>query len=928
MNLSIKNRLYLSFSVLVILFVINGVISTVIIKKNNKLSGHITQVMDPSIDKMYDFRKMILESKMYITNWVFLRADEQDRKKLVIIQQSEFPAFKVELEALLSQWKDKKNANDLRIVMANFSTLIEREKEIMNSLQSFSDYDDPITRLSAERTLEDEILPLADSSLGDLQVHLKEANLERAQYKSELGQSTVILRIMIFSLAVTILLLGVFLAVYMTKIITQPINKINDTIKGIARGIIRPLDPQNKKDEIGEMMVSVNELSENLLAKTLFAKEIGKRNFESRYFPLSHEDVLGHALLTMRDNLRNGEKELFKTHLQMQTFFRNIDEVFFSVNTKENKLLLISPACEKIYGYSETDFQENSNAWHEAVISEDRKNFDTGYQVLHSGKAFLQEYRIQHKDGSIRWVETKITPSLDKHGDLARIDGVTVDITQRKNAEITIKESENKYRSLFEKMVDGVYKSSNEGKFIEVNPALVKMLGFGSREELLAIDIKSQLYFEPGDRDAAVHQDKSDGLSVFRLRKKDGNEIWVEDRGHYITDEHGNILYHEGILRDVTERVKAEFQLQKSQKETADYRKALDQSLIVSITDQNGIIQYANENFCSITGYALDELAGQDHRIINSGYHSQEYMKTLWETIAKGNVWRGEMKNKSRDGTYFWVDATVVPFLDERGKPYQYLAMRVDVTERKEADEILKANNIELKKTNSELDKFVYSVSHDLRAPLSSMLGVVEISEEETTDPQLLEHFGLLKGSITKLDGFIHDILSYSRNSRLEVKKEEINFQEMLHDISNHLKYMSGNNRQIELKIHVTEGKPFVSDKSRINVVLNNLISNAIRYQNPSADHPFVDVKIDMSDTETDIIIRDNGIGISKENQQKIFDMFYRVSENSVGSGLGLYLVKEIVDKLDGKIKIESELGKGTSFWVNLPNNSINESLS
>ncbi len=226
-----------------------------------------------------------------------------------------------------------------------------------------------------------------------------------------------------------------------------------------------------------------------------------------------------------------------------------------------------------------------------------------------------------------------------------------------------------------------------------------------------------------------------------------------------------------------------------------------------------------------------------------------------------------------------------------------------------------------LVKSNMELDKFVYSVSHDLRAPLSSMSGVIEMSEEETTDPLLLEHFALLKGSVKKLDDFILDILEYSRNSRLEVKRQEINFREMLNDITASLKYMQSNNeRNVSINVEINEGTTFISDKNRIGILLNNLISNAIRYQDPSSANPFVEVKINMSDTETDIIVKDNGIGISKANQEKIFEMFYRVSENSVGSGLGLYLVREIVNKLNGNIQLESEPGKGAAFCVKIPN--------
>lgn len=234
-----------------------------------------------------------------------------------------------------------------------------------------------------------------------------------------------------------------------------------------------------------------------------------------------------------------------------------------------------------------------------------------------------------------------------------------------------------------------------------------------------------------------------------------------------------------------------------------------------------------------------------------------------------------------------------------------------------------KKQNVLLVQANSELDKFVYSVSHDLRAPLSSMKGVIEISEEETSDEILLTNFSLLKGSIKKLDAFIQDILEYSRNSRMEVKKQEVNFKEMLEDICRDLKHMSSQSKkQVELTYSIINEKKIISDRTRINIVLNNLISNAIRYQNPDSDSPFVKVHIDMGEKDTSIEVVDNGIGISKENQDKIFGMFYRISENSVGSGLGLYLVKEVIEKLDGQIDVESSIGVGSKFKIKIPNNN------
>jgi signal transduction histidine kinase len=230
-------------------------------------------------------------------------------------------------------------------------------------------------------------------------------------------------------------------------------------------------------------------------------------------------------------------------------------------------------------------------------------------------------------------------------------------------------------------------------------------------------------------------------------------------------------------------------------------------------------------------------------------------------------------------------------------------------------------SNEELKKSNKELDGFVYSVSHDLRAPLSSMLGVIGLCEMGNPDAFMEKNISLLKSSIQKLDGFIMDILDYSRNSRLEINNQEIHFNELLTDISDNLKFMgTGDQRKVDIRVTVRNGVAFHSDQSRLSIILNNLISNSIRYQNPEVSDPFVEIRVEVSETAANILVRDNGIGIGKENQAKVFNMFYRVSSKSIGSGLGLYIVKETVEKLHGEIKLRSEPGKGTDFIIRLPN--------
>lgn len=255
--------------------------------------------------------------------------------------------------------------------------------------------------------------------------------------------------------------------------------------------------------------------------------------------------------------------------------------------------------------------------------------------------------------------------------------------------------------------------------------------------------------------------------------------------------------------------------------------------------------------------------------------------------------------------------------------PDKFMELLNSISDTYDQFETLAEENSELKKTNDQLDHFVYSVSHDLRAPLSSMKGLVEITEEETKEPITLEHMKLLLGSIGKLDHFILDVLDYCRSKRLEIKPERIDFKELIENISDNLRHMNSGNRNVDIKISITQYKEFCSDKIGVGIVLNNLVSNAIRYQNPMSEQPFVDIEVEATDKTANIIVKDNGIGISKEGQTKIFDMFYRVSDETDGTGLGLFLVKETIEKLNGKINVESELGKGSVFQILIPNNVI-----
>jgi len=243
---------------------------------------------------------------------------------------------------------------------------------------------------------------------------------------------------------------------------------------------------------------------------------------------------------------------------------------------------------------------------------------------------------------------------------------------------------------------------------------------------------------------------------------------------------------------------------------------------------------------------------------------------------------------------------------------------------RKTAELTLRNQNEELVKINQELDSFVYSVSHNLRAPLMSVLGLlrlasIEIGRTESETKVLLSYFSMMEHSIHKLDDTLKEILDYSRNARSPIKAEKIDLGHLLQDGFDRLKYHDGSD-QIEKVIDVKEDVPFYSDMYRLTVVLHNLISNSIKYRDIHKKHQFARVYVTVNSAMARIEFSDNGIGIPTELLHKIYDMFFRATEKSEGAGLGLYIVKETVDKLGGRITADSKYGYGTSFVLEIPN--------
>jgi signal transduction histidine kinase len=236
-----------------------------------------------------------------------------------------------------------------------------------------------------------------------------------------------------------------------------------------------------------------------------------------------------------------------------------------------------------------------------------------------------------------------------------------------------------------------------------------------------------------------------------------------------------------------------------------------------------------------------------------------------------------------------------------------------------EANDLLLKKNDFLEKTNQELDHLVYSISHDLRAPISSALGLIELSKIENEIEQLRYYDGLKEMCLKRLDSFIFDILNYLKNNRLQVNVEKLNIEE---EVQFAIEMNRSSNNKIKIELDIKNHLAYYSDRNRLRIIFNNLISNAIRYSNSNEESASIRINATYNEIDDEYIvtIEDNGIGIDKEYLPKIFDMFFKTDDKGKGSGLGLYITKEAVIKLNGLISVESQKGVGTTFKLVLPN--------
>lgn len=515
--------------------------------------------------------------------------------------------------------------------------------------------------------------------------------------------------------------------------------------------------------------------------------------------------------------------------------------------------------------------------------------------------------------------------------------GLQFNLLMNKNKTIAgLKKSEQFYRDIIETNPDAIIGVDDAGRIFMTNKEANTLFGF-AREELLNQSIEllvparnrtahashRQKYFLHGRNRPMGHSE-----NVFYGLRKSGEEFPVDiSLNTFVHEQEKKII---STIRDNSSVLKVQQQLRKNELFVRGILDALPAH--ISVIDTKGTIIETNlawKNFAKYNGDA--------HTLAKTGIGAN-YFDVCNRAILDGD----ELATKALEGIKLVLNGDRNSFFLEypchSNEKRMWFLMRVlrlqgeipflvilhqDISERKQAEVKLIENIAELKKVNAELDHFVYSTSHDLRAPLASIMGLSSIIEEESGESDTRQHIRMIKSSIQGLDDFIRKILLYSKNSRMGIFFEWFNIYELIQKVIHSLTYMETTGK-ITYSIVCAPDQMIYSDKERIWNILENLIGNSIKYADRTKDEHWISIEVTINNKDVHLLVSDNGIGIAEEHLGKIFNMFYRATTLGNGNGLGLYLIKESISKLNGEITVMSKSDIGTTFSVTLFNANPN----
>jgi len=519
------------------------------------------------------------------------------------------------------------------------------------------------------------------------------------------------------------------------------------------------------------------------------------------------------------------------------------------------------------------------------------------------------------RDGTPAWLMTSKVPMHDAEGKAIGVLGTYEDITDRKKAAKAVLESEMKYHRLIDSMPDGYYRSTPEGKFLDINPAFARLLDY-TREELLEIDIPHSLYFEESERDVLVKNPEfKSGTEIYRLKKKDGSEIWLEDHARYVRDHQGKVLYHEGICRDITGRRRAEEALERQRLLFENFA-----DVILYLRCSDGKIVEANRAAESVYGYSRGELLTKSVYDFNVNETLEEARELADKAYRNGIV--RETVHRRKDGSVFPVEVRSGGLMI--GRDRSLVSVIRDLTERKQLQEQL----IQSQKLEG-LGLLAGGVAHDYNNILNVVIGYADVlkSKLNEDDPNK-RRIELIMSAANRGAALTRQLLAFARKD--VVSPRAVNMNLSIESIQKMLQRIIGENIKLVFFPEEDLWNVYV-DPSQLDQIVMNLVTNSrdaidgvgtitIKTFNMDVHRKSSDRPVDLNSGEYAVLsIADTGRGMQAEVLKRAFEPFYTTKPKGKGTGLGLSTVYGIVKQNNGSIDVASDPGVGTRFRIFLP---------
>ncbi len=678
---------------------------------------------------------------------------------------------------------------------------------------------------------------------------------------------------------------------------------------------MQALEIRNEKTPLTPFIVVTGSVNEEVAVKCIKA---GASDYVTKEHLMRLNITVKQVLeqqKTLKDKLE-AEQNLYKSMEQFRKFVEH--DISGDYAETEDKVIYCNKRILEIFDfdnleqlntYGARNLYDNIDDWKKLVDD-----------ILTNGRVENVEMRMHTRNGKRLVILENAYSEFDADGNLVQIQGYLIDITKRVVAEEKLKHSENLFRTLTENTSAGIV-IYNKEKLLYTNPAIIRLLGYSKKE------MKKMHFWDivhPADRELVkerglkrINKQNVPKNYQFRMQTKTGETLWVDFTAGYLLFEGEDTGI--GSVHDITKEKRAG-------EEIIMLSAAVEQSpLSVVITDLNAKIEYVNDSFTRITGYTFQEVIAQNSKTLQSEKTPQSVYNDLWDTLLKGDVWRGEFINKRKNGETFYEYSVVAPIKDESGKVKRYIGMGEDITPRKRLENELRIAKVKAEDANRLKSAFLANISHELRTPLNGILGFSELIQELNDVESIQEMSRYINESGQRLLRTLDMIIAISRldSGTYEVKKENVDVIAEFRNI--HTKKLPlARNKNLEMTFETTfERFELLSDRTIISGALEEIVDNAIKFTNEGKVNLITGKTTENEKEYIYFKIKDTGIGILEENRKAIFEDFRQAStgygRKYEGNGLGLSLAKKYVELIGGFMRLESTEGVGSVFTIYLP---------